>query len=301
MKFNIKIVAPASRAGEDLDTFLEQLNRYGVQEKFEFFISKDIFNNPELPFFSASEEIRIADMIDAITSTKYDIIWPVRGGYGAAEIARKLLKLNITTTKPKILIGFSDITALHILFNQHYNIPTIHGPMVEICLKNDISFSVFCPILSGEKVRYKLYKINGAEVKTDESKINGGNLTVLQSLIGTDLQPKFQGKILLLEDVNEAPYRVHRMLEHIKEAGILNGVFAIIFADFVHQDKDLMQKTIFHFANNQVGDIPCFIVENIGHGSENNPIAFETHALIGLDSQGAHYNLDVWLDFSSSI
>ncbi len=273
----IKIIAPSSRAPDSEEILLQGKQRF-LDQNIDLIYSSNIFLNPELPFFAASYENRKTDLINAITSPNYDIIWAARGGYGAGNLIEDCLKINPSPNN-KPIIGFSDTTALHILFNQYYKIPTIHGEGIYSFIKKNHEATLFKEILSGKSVKYELTPVAHVDCKREiNAELTGGNLTIITTLIGTKLHPDFEGKILLLEDVNEKGYKIHRSLMQMKLSGVLDGISAIVFGDFLQGDEHMFQA-IENFCETQI-NIPCFYIKNIGHGEKNLPIVFGSPARI---------------------
>ena len=133
-KNQIFIIAPASsfrnKNGDiDKETRLKRLQdtiNFFEKNGFQCIYDEKIFVDNELKYFAAPKSERLRQLKSALLDPQVRIIFSLRGGYGSAEIAFDCL--NITPSGPKILIGFSDITALHMLF-QHYNMPSIHAIM----------------------------------------------------------------------------------------------------------------------------------------------------------------------------
>ena len=277
MSIDIKVIAPSSKSSDTLDLLYsakQRLKQYNINLIF----SSDIFLGAELPFFAASIKTMKQDFINAITSSRYNIIWAARGGYGAANIAEECIDIK-PSSKEKILIGFSDITAMHILFNQFYYLPTVHGPVVSSFEKNNMNFTIFENIFRKKESKYNLQKINNKTYSELAGKLIGGNLKVLCTLIGTNLHPNFDGKILLLEDVNEPSYSIHRNLMHMKKAGLLENLKAIIFAEFTESDH-FVEQTLQNFIDNNLPKLPAFRVRNIGHVENNLPIILGSYSSI---------------------
>ncbi|MCC8417869.1 MAG: LD-carboxypeptidase [Rickettsia endosymbiont of Bryobia graminum] len=199
--------------------------------------------------------MRYKAFLKALTDPEVKIIWAFRGGYGCDEFV-----FDCLNTKPvgtKILIGFSDITSLHLLFNQNYNLPTIHGAVLSTlpCREENIR-SIF-EILSGRDLKVKLIPIVSVVNKKITGETIGRNLTIITSMIGTKLHPDTKDKILIIEDTGEQGYKVHRYLMHMKNAKLLDNVAAIIFGDFVKSDNNL-EATILYFCQNHIPYIPTY-------------------------------------------
>lgn len=270
----ITIIAPASSckdANQKLQQAIELLQAKGL----EVVVKEDILTENELPFFAAPRAIRLQGLREALLNPEVKIILTFRGGYGCTEIVFDCM--NIKPVGQKILIGFSDITALHLLFNQHYNIASIHGAVLTSLFTEQVVDQIIAN-LNGKETKLALKPINA---KTDKikGKITGGNLTVFCNMLGTKLHPDTNGKILILEDVNEKSYQVHRHLVHLKNAGIFADVKAVIFGDFIKSNETL-ESAIDHFCFNHIEHIPTYRVTGIGHGEVNYPIVFGVDAII---------------------
>lgn len=106
------------------------------------------------------------------------------------------------------------------------------------------------------------------EILTGE--LTGGNLTVFCNMIGTKLTFETEDKILIVEDINEKAYHVHRHLVHLKNGGLLIAVKAIIFEGFTNSDEHV-DIAIKHFCEFHIPHVQAFRAENIGHGKVNTP------------------------------
>lgn len=277
----VAVIAPSSKCSR-AEYLLNEAIELLASNDFITTFNKDIFSNNTLPFFSASKEFRVKGLYDALISEDIKIIWCFRGGSGATEIVFDIMnQLSASGIKsPKILIGYSDITALHILLNQHYNIPSLHAPVLTSLLtsqKNELNNIIDCII--GKNIQFTLQKTNSCNITKVDGKIIGGNLTVLCNLLGTKLHPITKSKILLLEDVDEKSYSIYRSLLHLYNAGVLSNASAVILGDFIKSDEYL-ESTIQEFINTYLQNIPVYKIHGIGHGSINNPIILGSYASI---------------------
>ena len=235
---------------------------------FNCIYDESIFLKSKLGYFAAPREKRLEQLKNAILDPEVKIIAAFRGGYGSTEIVFDCLDIEPTT--PKTLIGFSDITALHFLFNQKYKLPTIHGAMG---IDHARMIEEIINVLDGKEMNFNLNAINDLSKSCGkiDGEIVGGNLSLICNMIGTKLHPHLEDKIVFVEDVNEKGYHVHRFLMHMKNAGLFNGVRAMIFADFSNSDE-YVQETIQEFSNSHIKDIPAFTTAGIGHGKINYPV-----------------------------
>lgn len=166
-------------------------------------------------------------------------IFAVRGGWGSARILPHL-DFNLIRANPKLLVGFSDITALHLALAARTDCPSIHGPNAASAwgtLSWDsfrrLAFDAETPTWRNpEATADRLAQRNPIRTFRPgraSGPLLGGNLTVLSALVGTPYLPSFDGAILFLEDTDEAQYRIDRMLTQLALAGILGRVAGVVF------------------------------------------------------------------------
>ena len=191
--------------------------------------------------FAGTDRKRAADINAFFADDDVKAILCVRGGYGSARILDKL-DYKMIAKHPKMLIGFSDVTALHIALGDKCGISTIHGPML-------VSFTR--PNFDSEYTRTNFFagltrtepigeipmpedrKLEAVRPGHAEGIITGGNLTLIASLVGTPYELDGKGSLLLLEEVGETPYRIDRMLNQLWQNGLLKRVNGILLGDFV--------------------------------------------------------------------
>lgn len=283
---SIAVIAPASAAP------LERLNRgldWYVKHRFNLSLPKDLLR-PKL-FFASPLDNQVRHIIQALHSDS-PIIWCLRGGYGSARLIPYLEELKKPTQK-KLLIGFSDITALHLYLGQKWGWPTLHGRVLTQMGDAHADRVLYKKLLAGElkEVRFKgLVPMNAAakKVKSIKGTVTGGNLRLLECSIGTAWELEARGKILFLEDVGERGYSIHRMLVHLTQAGLLEGVKAVVLGDFTEgEEKDGTDRTreaLEAFAAEAqfpvLRGMPC------GHAAKNHPLPLHTPATLRLGRRG---------------
>jgi muramoyltetrapeptide carboxypeptidase len=241
---------------------LESVKKIFESQGFKVQYDKDIFLESNLPYVAAPKEVRLRHLKSALEDPNVKVIASLRGGYGCQEIIFDAV--GITPSGPKILIGFSDLTAMHLLFNQNYNMPSIHGMVHE---KYEIATKQIFALLNGSEDKHTIKPFN--KMATDNNAVMvgttvGGNLTLLASMVGTDLVPDFQDKIVILEDTGESGYKIHRMLLQLYNAGIIQKAKAIVFGDF-HGGGPTVQPSIKAFIDEYLSDIPTYQTTGIGH------------------------------------
>ncbi len=252
----------------------------------------------EDPFSAHSDEARLQHVMNALNNPRSKAIWCLRGGYGSARLLPALLQMA-PPEQVKLLIGFSDITALHLLFLQHFGWPTLHaGILTAFCHKtpDDDAVQTMLSLLHGTTKTLHfptLLPLNDAakEPRTIHSTITGGNLSLLQTSIGTAWQLQSKGKILLIEEVGERGYRIDRMLMHLTQASLFDGVEAVLIGDIIgDEEKDgrsLGQVAIARFAASTT--LPVLHCPGIGHGTLNHPLAFGTDTTLILGNTPSLY------------
>jgi muramoyltetrapeptide carboxypeptidase LdcA involved in peptidoglycan recycling len=270
-KYRVKIIAPASGHNEAYNIISEACEWIEQYKEFDVTYNEDIFAETNPPFYSNIRDYRYRDLYEALVDDDVDIIWCFRGGYGSMElIDEKLLALQ---PQNKILIGFSDITALHFLFAQQYNLISIHGPHFNKISQHKPEVDYIVDYLGNKELSYKISAYNDvAHFNTSlEGKIIGGNLAIISHIIATELHPDLKDKILLIEDTNEASYAIHRMLTQLQQTNILWGAKAILIGDFIAKDQYL-DIVLQQFA--AVCSLPVFRIHSVGHKATNYPIVF---------------------------
>jgi len=224
----VGIVAPASHF--DHDTFHQGIAVL-VSMGFEPVFDDGIFENNGS--FAGTDAHRAGQINGFFADPAIDAVLCARGGYGALRIL-SLLNLDTIRKNPKSLIGFSDITALHAAISTAAGLVTFHGPTVTTLAKATAATRhSFYSVLTSDGPQV-IRPRNGRALcpGVASGPVAGGNLTTLCHLVGTPFQPDFNGRILLLEDIGEAPYRIDRMLTHMKLAGCFASVSGVVLGNF---------------------------------------------------------------------
>jgi muramoyltetrapeptide carboxypeptidase len=228
----VGIVAPAS-ASSRADAFERStaaLEKLGFQPKLAANVRQ------RLGFLAGPDEARAADIMNMFADPEVKAIICLRGGYGSARIL-PLLDFEVIRRNPKILAGYSDITSLHCALSVKAGLVSFHAPMLDSALaSHDLPAftlqSLFKTIMEPEPAGPLSLGSGGKTAVTLRGgkaggELIGGNLSVLVTTLGTPYQPTFAGKILFLEDVDEAPYRYDRLLTHLLNSGALRDVAGV--------------------------------------------------------------------------
>ena len=228
----VGIVVPASPPPDPgaIDRSLEALRRLGFEPR----LSRNARNRRG--YLAGSDSERAADLLRMFRDPEVKAIFCLRGGYGTARI---LSQLDYKTIRehPKILVGYSDITALHCALLEHAGLLTFHGPMLNSELSNpelpDFTLdSLLRAITVAEPAgsvrqgcpEHQVRTIRGGKAY---GRLAGGNLSLICTTIGTPWEVRLRGRIFFFEDIEEPPYRIDRMLTHLLNAGLLQQASGI--------------------------------------------------------------------------
>jgi muramoyltetrapeptide carboxypeptidase len=283
----VDIIAPASASTDEvLNQGMAWLREIGLVPRMpEKMINTDLF-------FAAPLEEQWEFFKDALYSDS-KVMWCLRGGYGSMRLL-PLLETLTPPKKPKLLIGFSDITSLHLFFNQKWNWPTLHGRTISQLKpghNQDEEHQLLVDLLFGirKEIEFNdLIPINDQAKKSRliEGTITGGNLRLLQSSIGTPWQMSPKGKILFIEDIYERGYSVDRMLEQLLLAKIIDqDLKALVIGDFNEglekNGENLVPIALERFAKK----VPYPVLKGLPCGHRpgvNYPLPFNTPAKLYL-------------------
>lgn len=270
----VGLVAPAfGFKFEDLDLALQLLKKWHLKPIFKWSASLQ-------PPFSGTAKARLYYLQTSLDDPTIKAIFCVRGGYGSSHIIDSL-NLKKFLKNPKWLIGFSDITHLHSLLHLHNSL-SLHAPVLTT-LTSEIPKRVL------KNLKQILFEGNPPEIKFKSSKILfktlkgqlvGGNLSVLAQNIGTKTQLNTNGKILFLEDVGEAAYRLDARLNQLRRAGYFNSVKALLLGSFT--ESNLKGKNLKSYLLNLFKDATFPVLDGlpVGHIDRNLPLVHGVYTTI---------------------
>lgn len=223
----VAVVAPASppREPEEYRSGLARLRElYDVRRAWS--------PGRERGYLSAPDPARAEALNAAVADPSIRAILCVRGGYGALRLLPRL-DWAAARRRPTLLVGYSDITALHLAYFARAGWTGVSGPVVTEWAGLDAeTLSPFRTLVEGGRPALGSGRLRALRPGTATGPLLGGNLSVLSRLVGTPYAPDWTGAILVLEDVAEAPYRIDRMLAHLQHAGVLDAVDGVVLGDF---------------------------------------------------------------------
>jgi muramoyltetrapeptide carboxypeptidase len=226
----IAIVAPASTVEhrQGFERGVAELERMGFRVRFE----ERIFDASR--YLAGSDDARAEEIMRAFEDKSVQAVMALRGGYGCARLIPHLTERRLRP-HPKVFVGFSDITTLHLFFRRRFGWVTIHGPMAA-SLGNitDDQQNHLLSLWTDPDYRpvFQFDQFETWSPGSAEGILIGGCLSIIAASIGTSYEIKTDGKILFLEDQGEPPYRLDRMLTHLQLAGKLQNVAGVLLGSF---------------------------------------------------------------------
>ncbi|MBI5556047.1 MAG: LD-carboxypeptidase [Deltaproteobacteria bacterium] len=270
----IGLVAPAGFwEEEDLIRGVRILSQYGFKVK----IARNLTVREK--YLAGTDTHRSALFNDIWRDGEVKAVLAVRGGYGCLRIL-SAIDYDLISSCPKILIGFSDITALHSAIWQKTGLVTFHGPMVTTLAKidRDSLLSFFETLTSGCCRPLTARSLEILKGGNGRGKLVGGNLTTAVHLLATPHEVSWRDKIVFLEDTGEAPYRIDRMLSHLKMAGRFAGVRGLILGTFTNcGDEEIIWSRVMELLAEE--DFPIWANFPIGHGERNMIVPLGSEAI----------------------
>ncbi|MEH0156315.1 LD-carboxypeptidase [Limibacter armeniacum] len=244
-------------------------------------------------YLAGTDRQRAEEFNRFIADSSVKAIIAMRGGWGCSRML-PLINYELVKQNPKIVMGLSDITSLLLGLYTKANLVTFHG-LVGYASWNDFSVGHFKKVVMENKAysmvnddntQRSAYTIVGGKA---EGILAGGNLTVLSTMLGSEYVPNWSGKILFLEDLNEEPYSIDRMLTHLKIAGVLDQINGLIFGNCkrCYSSDPKASFTIKQLLKQHIEPlgIPAYYGSNIGHISNKFTVPIGVKASIDADNK----------------
>lgn len=244
----VGLVTPASNVPEDqqLHAAMDLVRSLGFSAK----PAANLFSRTQ--YLAGTDKERADDLNAMFADPDVDAIFCVRGGYGSGRLLR-YLDYDMIAANPKIIMGYSDITAILNAIHLRTGMVTFHGPIAGGNF-SDYTYDQYRKVLVTPSQSVRIGEPPEFETRPGvvewenrlttivsgvaEGHLLGGNLSLMVTLLGTPFEPQFDGAILFLEDVSEPPYSVDRMLTHLWMAGKLEQVSGIVLGKFTDDEYD---------------------------------------------------------------
>ena len=257
----IALVAPSGSCSEDIvlkgKAFLESS---GAQVR----VMPNIFKHNSLAHLSASDELRAADINAALADEEINMLWAVRGGCGAMRILDRI-DWELFQKRRLPFAGFSDITAIHYAMAKKGINSYLAAPMMKFLGEEiaPLTAKSLADALNSTPVMLKLDSFNAGNISNAVPL--AGNLTVACALCGTEYFPDTTNKVLILEEVGEAPYRIERSLTQLRLAGAFAKCAGVLFGNFTSCGEEKEIEAVLRDFATQVN---CPVFYGLPHGHE---------------------------------
>jgi muramoyltetrapeptide carboxypeptidase len=279
----VMIVAPAGpvTSPDDIERAKQRLEAMGFRVR----LGHDLYRSEG--YLAGPDDVRVAELNAAFRDPNIQAVIPARGGYGLTRIVDRV-DYDAIRKNPKVLLGFSDITVLHLAISQQTGLVTFHSPNAmwgigeEDGMPRIAKHFLWRALLAkeyGGQAGYRIAALGWADdFGADEllatcdleppvtlhagkarGRLTGGNLSLVAALMGTPYEIETDGKILFLEDVGEAPYRVDRMLSTLRLAGKLDGLAGVVLGQFTRRSNEDQEEE-----ETTMDDVLQFYFESLG-------------------------------------
>lgn len=284
----IGVVGPASPPiKERLDKGIQYLQQLGYRVKLGQHID-DTYG-----YLAGQDADRVQDINRMFRDPEVNAIFCTRGGYGTPRLLEQI-DYDAITRHPKILVGYSDLTALQLAIFHHTQVITFSGPMVAVEMGKGISSFTerhFWEILTSEEKKIIFSGENGPlrclKNGKSEGRLLGGCLSMICSIIGTPFLPNFEDAVLFVEDVGEEPYRIDRNFMQLKLAGILDRLNGIVFGKFedCQPSSDTPSLTLEQVIEHVIGDLEIPVMADLPYGHVDIKYTLPVGAKVRLDTE----------------
>jgi muramoyltetrapeptide carboxypeptidase len=276
----VAVIAPASAF--DRASFEAGLALVASRYRIEY--TPELFTRHR--YLAGDDERRLAELLRALADPGVHAVLCARGGYGATRLLKSIGARGIRPAA-KPLVGFSDITALH-LWLQRQGLRSIHGPVLTQLGKLPAATAAHLfALLESTAPPPPLQGTHTYVRGMAEGPLLGGNLSVLSRLLGTSFMPEVRGAILLLEDTGERPYRLDRIWTHLTLMGLFERIAGIVLGEFTaceEKDADFSSAEVLRELAAATG-LPCAAGFPIGHGAVNEPIPLGARVRLDADAR----------------
>ncbi|MCL5268626.1 MAG: LD-carboxypeptidase [Bacteroidetes bacterium] len=294
----ISIVSPASTPTDA--SRVHSSVKYFESKGYRVTISKNVFNING--YLAGTDEERAEDLNQAFADKNVRAIVCSRGGYGTPRILDRL-DYGLIRRNPKLLIGYSDITALQLAIFKKTGLVTFSGPMAAVEFGKDIdpyTEEMFFQMVTqpgkiGPLKNHKSFRLSFKGKKRVLGRLLGGNLSLITSLFGTQYAPDFSRSLLLIEEVSEEPYSIDRMLTQLRLSGVLKKVSAFVLGQFTEcnpEEPNRPHRTLEEIISNDLLSYRKASVSNIPYGHVPVKMTLPIGVLASVDPVKRRFSID---------
>ncbi|MFU8802901.1 MAG: S66 peptidase family protein [Bradymonadaceae bacterium] len=255
-------------------------------------LCRDVYaRRPPADYLAGDDSCRVNALHRALSDPSIAAVICSRGGYGTMRLLPHL-DTDMIRQSPKLLVGFSDITALHIYFAGILGVTTLHGPVVKsLPLHHQDpheSLGHLQTALFGTRPRpFHVEGLRTVRPGKSQGRIIGGNLSLITNLLATEYCPNFAGMILILEEIGEVDYRLDRLFTALRLAEKTRGLAGLVLGDFTDCSGVYVPEVqINRFVEDLASEFDCPVVADFpcGHGSRNVPIPMGVEVELDADA-----------------
>jgi muramoyltetrapeptide carboxypeptidase len=296
----IGLISPSSHCAypDKIGQAVSYLEKNGYRVKPSSHLNR-IDTDPEI-----ADQHKLHDLHEMFSDTAIKAIICLRGGAGATRLLKKI-DYSIIAANPKIVVGYSDITALSLALFAKTGLISFSGPMLATELYEPTPYTEehFWGMLTSPSYALSLqnhpdHTITCIRAGSAEGRLIGGNLSVLSSMIGTPYLPSLNDSLLFLEDINEPAFRIDRMLSHLDNSGLLAPCNGVLLGQFGNKaenttEENLRQQNIFSYYSEQTSTCSP-VLRGLSYGHVRNLMTLPVGARVkmqlsssGLFSLGA--------------
>ena len=247
--------------------------------------------------FSGTAGQRLTDLREALEDSSVKALWCSRGGFGAVPLLASL-DIDFIAKHPKWTVGYSDITALHAAMLAA-GVMSLHAPMARHLAKHGIAGDAISQTIMqvlGGACRTLHYDVPGHTHNRSgwaKGRLVGGNLAVIESLVGTDFDMLCPGAILFIEDVGDEVFRVERMMCHLLLTGVLPKLSGLVVGSFTRYRESEQGSAMHDMIRAMVADFsyPVAFGFPVGHAGRNVPLVEGADAELRVSEQSATLTL----------
>jgi muramoyltetrapeptide carboxypeptidase len=270
----IAVIAPASPFDKErFERGVRALQDIGLEPRY----GRGVFESHQ-GYLAGDDSRRLDELRHALQDSSAKALVLARGGYGLQRIVSGL-PAALVEKNAKPVVGYSDATVLHEVW-WRARVPSIHGPMCTQLGEDRTALERLGMLLSGDDPGRIHWPPHAVRPGRAEGPLRGGNLTVLASLCGTPLQPSFNGCVVLLEDLNEPPYRLDRLCTQLLQSGAFEGAKGIVVGDLFGIGETSEGRNEVLAERFEPLGIPLVFGAPFGHAGRNQPVALGVpHAL----------------------
>ncbi len=293
----IGLISPASNADDErVDKAISNLQAMGLK------VIEGNFLREKHGFIAGTDKQRLDDLHNMYKNPDIDAIWCVRGGYGTTRIISDI-DYSLIRKNPKALIGYSDITALHLAIFAKAGVVGFHGPVASSTM-TDYAQSNINKVLFRKNLEVNIKPVSDVEPPLQapfilhhgnaHGRLLGGNLSLMAALCGTEYLPDFTDAIVFIEDVGEKTYSIDRMLVQLFQATNIRKASGIILGQFkgckpADGDQSLLETLKMHFMDLSIPTIGGF---SVGHVADQTVMPVGIHAHM----KSSAYSLNFYFD-----